>query len=216
MCVCLVVLTHAARTKTFVGKIRFFSVRQKPKQTRSQYTCSINFGESRQSIFLVLLLFTESKTLSFLLIGTSSFSQWQSNQAVRCDCTKNTAASNVTVEHCWPGWRSLRASFQFAFVFCRACLLVCVFFTSLAFPTWQVCVRDQLEASNTITFPPLTDTHSWPETHTVLSQSCGVQLPVFTLRGGREKKCEYQLTVWMETLHAQNYFSAAWLHPSFT
>lgn len=45
----------------------------------------------------------------------------------------------------------------------------CVPLTSLAFPTWQVCVRDQLEASNTITFPLFTDTHSWPEiehTHT--------------------------------------------------
>lgn len=48
-----------------------------------------------------------------------------------------------------------------------------VFLTSLAFPTWQVCVSDQLEASNTITFPLLTDTHNWPETHThtyVISQ----------------------------------------------
>lgn len=45
----------------------------------------------------------------------------------------------------------------------------CVPLTSLAFPTWQVCVRDQLEASNTITFPLFTDTHNWPEienTHT--------------------------------------------------
>ena len=37
----------------------------------------------------------------------------------------------------------------------------CVNLTSLAVPTWrQVCVMDQLEASNTITLPPLTDTHS--------------------------------------------------------
>lgn len=53
----------------------------------------------------------------------------------------------------------------------RAWLFVsCVLLTSLAFPTWQVCVRDQLEASNTITFPLFTDTHNWPEieknTHT--------------------------------------------------
>ncbi len=84
-------------------------------------------------------------------------------------------------------------------------VLVCaksVFFTSLAFPTWQVCVRDQLEASNTITFPPPTDTHSWPgiqrHTHTcacstyqlflnTLSQTYGLQLPVFTFSGGWEE-----------------------------
>lgn len=59
----------------------------------------------------------------------------------------------------------------------------CVPLTSLAFPTWQVCVRDQLEASNTITFPLFTDTHSWPEiehthTHTLSVIS---QHPIITL-----------------------------------
>lgn len=88
---------------------------------------------------------------------------------------------------------------------------VCYSFTSRAFPTWQVFVRDQLEASNTITLPPPTDTQSWPattkkQTHTrsarththrhalyqlflsILSQT---QLPMFTLLS--HEKCLYHL-----------------------
>lgn len=75
--------------------------------------------------------------------------------------------------------------------------------TSRAFPTWQVFVRDQLEASNTITLPPPTDTQSWPAKKTkqnthelyqlflnILSQT---QVPVFTLLS--QEKCLYHPTV---------------------
>lgn len=71
-------------------------------------------------------------------------------------------------------------------------------FTSRALPTWQVFVRDQLEASNTITLPPPRDTQSWPEKHTYALYQLfpkalsNTQVPVFTLL--RQEKCLYQPT----------------------
>lgn len=71
-------------------------------------------------------------------------------------------------------------------------------FTSRALPTWQVFVRDQLEASNTITLPPPRDTQSWPGKHTCTlyqlfpNALSNTQVPVFTLL--RQEKCLCQPT----------------------